>query len=296
MADTLLSCESSLQAGELLHATAPGVQTWLLLEYNAAWGNQALAESTLSESIKTFIENAVGAVPGGRFGFIRHDRESASGERRCFVAVSRGIGSRLYSFTFSSVDAIMGLDLPAIVRGDDRYAGALTDEPLYIVCTNGKRDAACARFGLLLYNAVSSLRPDQTWQTIHVGGHRFAGTMVCLPQGVYYGRLSAEDAPALIEAHERGDLLLDKLRGRSIYEAAGQAAEHYLRERLGLTGLEAVQVIGLESIGEQAWQVRLSAAGQAYSLAVQGGLSAYTVTTDTGGVAKPVLEYAVQFS
>jgi hypothetical protein len=293
MPDTLLSCESSLQAGEPLHATAPGVQNWLLLEYNAAWGKDALAESTLSTSIKTFISNAIASVPGGRFGFIRHDRPPQDEQRRCFVAVSREAESRLYSFSFSSVDALMTLDLPAIIRGEESYAAALTDEPLYIICTNGKRDAACARFGLPLYNALRDLRPEQVWQTVHIGGHRFAGTLVYLPLGLYYGRLSPEDAPALIEAHERGDLLLNKLRGRSIHEAPVQAAEQTLRERLSLTTLNAVRLVRVDPIGEHIWQVTLEAGGQMHLLTVQGALSGYAVQTDTGGQAKPVMEYAV---
>jgi hypothetical protein len=291
MTDTLLSCESSLQAGEPLHATAPGVQHWLLLEYNAAWGKDALAESTLSESIKTYINNAVGSVPGGRFGFIRHDREPQHGERSCFVAVSRADGSRLYRFTLPSLDALLALDLPAIVRGEARYDSALTSEPLYIVCTNGKRDAACARFGLPLYNALRDLRREQTWQTIHIGGHRFAGTLVCLPEGVYYGRLAPEDAPALVEAHERGEMLLDKLRGRSIYEAPVQAAEQHLRERLGQPALGAVQLQQIEPLGENTWAVTLATDGESHRLTVRGELSSYTVTTDTGGAAKPVMTY-----
>jgi hypothetical protein len=293
MTDPILSCESSLQAGEPLHATAPGVQTWLLLEYNAAWGKDALAESTLSEGIKTFINNALASVPEGRFGFIRHDRESASGSRRCFVAVSAEQGSRLYSFTFASLDALLALDLPAIVAGDERYAGALTDEQLYIICTNGKRDASCALFGLPLYNVFRDMRPEQTWQTIHIGGHRFAGTLVALPQGVYYGRVAPEDAPALIEAHERGDLVLDKLRGRSIYPAPVQAAEQALRDRLSLPALESVRLVRLTAIDDQNWHVTMEAGGQMHMLTVGTTLSSYAVQTDTGGEAKPVKMYGV---
>src|SRR5262245_4997056 len=45
----LLSCESSLAAGEHLFGTASRVDTWLLLEYNAPWGAKALPESPLPE-------------------------------------------------------------------------------------------------------------------------------------------------------------------------------------------------------------------------------------------------------
>ncbi|MBN8591018.1 MAG: hypothetical protein J0M33_04640 [Anaerolineae bacterium] len=293
MADTILSCESSLQAGEPLYATAPVAQTWLLLEYNAAWGKEALPESTLSASIKTFIQNALASVPDARFGFIRHDREPLNGERRCFVAVSREADSRLYSFNLSSVDGVFTLDLPALVRGDTRYDSALTNEPLYIVCTNGKRDAACARFGLPLYNALRDLRPEQVWQTIHIGGHRFAGTLVALPQGLYYGRVAPEDAPALIDAHERGDLLLNKLRGRSIYPAPVQAAEQALRDQLGLSAIAAVRRLRSEATGEHRWQVTLEANGQAHTLMVEARKSEFNVQTDTGGEAKPVMLHQV---
>ena len=93
--------------------------------------------------------------------------------------------------------------------------------------------------------ALAAAYPDETWETTHVGGHRFAGAMLVLPHGLSYGRLDAESALAVVERSRAGELDLAHLRGRSAYDGAVQAAEIAARERLGETRLDALTLLAV---------------------------------------------------
>ena len=53
---------------------------------------------------------------------------------------------------------------------------------MWLVCTNGKRDACCARDGLPVARALAALRPDEAWECSHLGGHRFAANVALAPR------------------------------------------------------------------------------------------------------------------
>lgn len=268
------SCDSSVEAGEQLFATAPRVDTWVLLEYDVNWGAKALNESDLAQPIKDFLNGYVDKQPNGRFQFIKQPGRQ-SGIRLYVVQVGK-----VYRFELVQLDDLLTLDLDKAIR-----ESAPSDEKLFLICTNGKRDACCSRHGLPLYQAMKQLAGDSVWQTTHIGGHRFAGTLVSLPSGQYYGRVSPLDATALIEAEQQGNILLSKLRGSSTDEAFVQAAEYFVREQTGTMDCNAFQLRDVESTGESRWQVRFVDAQQhVHTVTVRLALSdvaVYESTTDT---------------
>jgi hypothetical protein len=89
-----------------------------------------------------------------------------------------------------------------------------------------------------------------------VGGDRFAGNVVVLPEGLYYGRVSPEETAALLDEHSRGRLLLERYRGRSAFSFPVQAAEHALRVEEGLVAIADLAYAGGERVGDGAWRVR----------------------------------------
>ncbi len=138
-------------------------------------------------------------------------------------------------------------------------AGAASplDGPLYVVCTHGKRDRCCARQGRPLYDGLRhETDTNRVWQSTHVGGDRFAGNVVVLPQGLYYGRVDAADVRHLLAAHTAGELDLDRYRGRSAYSFPVQAAEHAIRESAGLRGIDDLALVDSRSLGEDQWRIR----------------------------------------
>ena len=90
------------------------------------------------------------------------------------------------------------------------FAGDRAGAPLFVVCTHGKHDPCCARYGRPLFEALSEqVGAESAWQCTHVGGDRFAANAVCLPHGVYYGRVERDDVEAAAQRVEARGLEVD---------------------------------------------------------------------------------------
>jgi hypothetical protein len=176
-----------------------------------------------------------------RILLIRH-REEPDESRRLFMAHSGGVGRApwLTEATFTEPMEILDLDLESLRAGE---SGATTvSAPIYLICTHGRHDICCADKGRPFYRAMSEIQPDRAWEVSHIGGDRFAGNLLVLPRGDYFGRLEPEDADPLVADYEAGRLNLARHRGRSIQPRLIQAAEHFLREAEGLSGFDDVSV------------------------------------------------------
>jgi hypothetical protein len=109
----------------------------------------------------------------------------------------------------------------ALARGERMPGWQTVDEPMYLVCTHGRRDACCGRLGSQLARTLAA-EGYPVWETTHVGGHRFAPNFVILPHGLFYGPVDAEGAVAAIEAHLNGAISVHGFRGRAGIPAANQ--------------------------------------------------------------------------
>ena len=78
---------------------------------------------------------------------------------------------------------------------------------IILCCTDSRRDACCARYGFATYKALAEAVDPARFnllQSTHVGGCRFAASLVVLPQRQRYGRVGPEDATAFLVLHRRG--------------------------------------------------------------------------------------------
>jgi hypothetical protein len=98
-----------------------------------------------------------------------------------------------------------------------------------------------------------------------VGGDRFAGNVVVLPEGLFYGRVGEEDLDPILDDYFDGRLNLERYRGRSAYTFGVQAAEVAVREETGLTGIRDVEILRVSRGAEDRWLVTLRAAGREYA-------------------------------
>ena len=85
-------------------------------------------------------------------------------------------------------------------RRDPPRRRATPTHAMWLVCTNGKRDACCARDGVPVARALAALRPDEAWECSHLGGHRFAANVALLPEGLCFGRVARRGRPRLVAA------------------------------------------------------------------------------------------------
>jgi hypothetical protein len=227
--------------GEDLAASAPKARRFLLLEQPGPWsGRNAVTHSDLDPGLGRELLAAADEA-GVKVHLIRRSsRRAALETRSCFVADTRRDGPWVERHVLRDPAEVLGLDL------GEREPEAVWNEPLYAVCTHGKRDPCCARRGRPLARALRAHRPEQTWEIGHIGGHRFAATFLAFPHGLAFGRVPAAAGPEIVAGLEAGEIALEHLRGRAGDGWAVQAAEVLVRRRLDLRGLDDVVVEGVE--------------------------------------------------
>lgn len=236
----------SRNSGESLIGTASVVQSWLLLEQPGPWEDYAalssrrlppglgaeLARRAKQHSVRIVLMRRHGRTPGGA-------------APTCIVASSSPDNPWLGRIVLDSPCDVLDLDLSTLAAGHVRGVATVTG-PLFCVCTHGSHDPCCAERGRPLAAALAADFPLQTWEITHVGGHRFAGNLVCLPDGDYLGRVTADNAVGIARTYIGGDYPLANLRGRSSYTPAVQAADVLVRERLGVARRAAVEITSVE--------------------------------------------------
>lgn len=250
----------SRENDEPLAATASRIDHWFLIEYRGLWARDAITGSGLSDQAKAHLREQVRSVPHGRLLFVRRPDRRGRPELAAFTAASKTGATTVTRTDFESYDELRQLDL---------LAGTPADQPLFLVCTHGKHDPCCARYGRPLYEALrDELEPDWVWQVSHIGGDRFAGNLVCLPEGIYYGRVDRETAGSVIDEHLARQILMARYRGRSIYTVAVQAAERAVRERTGLVGIDDLVLRRVER-GDRSTRVAFEARGEVHQVQVE---------------------------
>ncbi len=108
------------------------------------------------------------------------------------------------------------------------FDGALDDRPVIICCTDSRRDACCARNGFSTYRALVRVADPARFnivQATHIGGCRFAASLLVMPQRQRYGRMTAEQAPDFIAALQEGRIYLPAYKGRTDASEPEQIAE-----------------------------------------------------------------------
>lgn len=233
--------------------------TWLLLEYDGRWEQEALADSALPAQVKDHMQTFLSTHPLARALLIRQKPRLVTGGPLFFVAQTTA-PYRLYTFALDRYEDLLDLNLSAIAAGDPRFDGALRADPLLLVCTHGRRDRCCARHGLAVYESLAALAGEVAWQSSHVGGHRFAANVLVFPQGVVYGRVSPDTAAAIYRATLAGELVLEYYRARVAYPPPAQAADYYVRLRTGQTALAAFDLRTVEQHTGGEWMVTFNAA------------------------------------
>jgi len=226
------------------------VDRWLLLEVSDPWAPKALQTDALPESVKARLAHWL-QTPRSRLQLIR--RPGRSGKRPLFATISStGQASKL---ELDRYEDLLDLDLAKVP--------VETATPICLVCVHGRRDRCCGLHGSAVFRSIRNRGVD-VWQTSHLGGHRFAACALWLPDGLMYGRLRAEDAESFLAARRAGAIgALSSFRGRCAYDRPTQAAEIFLRSRLGEQAADAIEWLTTAPESDSTWEARFrSASGE----------------------------------
>jgi (2Fe-2S) ferredoxin len=130
-------------------------------------------------------------------------------------------------------------DLAALVEDHligNRISPSLHHQPLFgrhlFICVHGRRDERCGQCGPPLaaaFQAALAGRPELSdvvvYQTSHVGGHAYAGNVLIYPGGDWYGYVTPQDVPRLLESHLlNNEIVIDLWRGRMAMTPEAQIA------------------------------------------------------------------------
>jgi hypothetical protein len=273
-----LCAELSLANAEPLVATASRVDNWILVEYRGLWNRDLLAGSILSDPLKAHLRAQLAALPRSRLLYVRRpDRRDHPRFALYFGSTPEREG-RFYGLEFDRHDDLLDLDFVRCFAGAES-AGVPVEHPLLVVCTHGKRDRCCAKFGRPLYDELcEQAERDWVWQSTHVGGDRFAGNLVCLPMGLYFGRVDRADVWSLLDEFLAGRIAMERYRGRCCYTFPEQAAEREVRELTDSTRIDALRHLGTEQTAD-GWTIRFEAAGAEHEIEVRAELGEPTYLT-----------------
>jgi len=263
--------EWTRQADEPIYGTATVVQLWFLLEYRQPWRSKAVTDNELPLKVQEFLSGQVASTPHSRLLFIKR-QTALQEELRFFVVKTAEVAPAIYEFDLNAYEDLLALDIPAITEGQEAYSHFKRENPLFLICTNGKRDKCCAKFGRPVYEALQESQGDTVWQSSHIGGHRYAPAVLFLPHGVNLGLLSLEEAQAATDAYLNGRLHdLARYRGRTYYAPHVQAADYFLRQTLQYHALSGLHLHAVKPLEENSWIVQfdVSASSGIHQLWVQ---------------------------
>ena len=247
---TPLCADTARERGDAMQGTALNVSRFLLIEHPGPWGFDALESSGIDVPIMGQLLVATHEVGARTLLIRRHGRIEAKPERAWAVADIE-TGRILWGRWGEDADLLAACD--ALRAPSEGWS----EEPTMLVCTHGRHDTCCAIRGRPVAAALAERHRDRVWECSHVGGDRFAASVVVLPDGTYYGGLDGFDAVDVLDRHLAGTVTPSRLRGSSMLTTVAQAAAVAVHERFGPGGPRDIHAEHIETIGTDHWRVGL---------------------------------------
>ena len=239
----LLCSAVSESIDEPLYGTASVCTRWLLVQDQSAWGRNAILEGGIPREVaETLLETC--SSQQVRVVLVKRPHDQGKKIRRAFlIDTSPGV-ARLHVRTLDT-RGLADQDLLSLEGWEP------SDQEVVLVCTHGRHDVCCAVRGNPIAAALlNSEHQDLVWHASHIGGDRFAGNVAYFPAGIFLGRVPAQYAESLVGTLREGRLPLRYTRGRTGYPFVAQAAEHLLREHLGIDRIDDLNWRGTERLSD----------------------------------------------
>jgi hypothetical protein len=298
--------------GEDPIGSAKPVENRLIVELPQPWQRDALGSRRVAEGLGPVVE---GARDGGlldAFSAILPDREySRNGHTRVlYLRRPSGPFAAYEKDDFLVPDDEVVAAVGALLEGPggtvrfERYRQETAHVRDVLVCTHGSRDVCCGKFGYPVYDLLRRRHAARgelrVWRTTHMGGHRFAPTMIDYPEGRLWGHLEPWAAERLAARHGPVSDLRPFYRGwgglRSPFEQVAER-EIFAREGWAWTGyLKEGQVLG--SSGDRtevrvAYQSRDGDVSGAYEATVEAAGTVATLDSSGDEELTEVPQYRV---
>ena len=309
----------SKAAGDDPGGTAAAFGAYLGIELAPPWKSNVVESRYVPPNLLKTLERAVRAGGlGGATALMPDPEHSRPGHTRVLYFKRPAGGGPFAAYDkeeYLLPDAELASFVEALVEPSglprlERYrqAGAVRD---ILVCTHGTRDVCCGKFGYPVYEALRygyaagnpGVDPDlRVWRTSHIGGHRFAPTLIDFPEGRYWGHLEPEALERVVRRTGPVSELRQFYRGwPGVSAPFEQVAEReaFVHEGWGWTGyLKAGYTLSTTGDGRSA-EVRIGYASPdgevsgVYEATVEVGEGVMTLASSGPGPLEEAPQYRV---
>ncbi|WP_189002436.1 sucrase ferredoxin [Deinococcus roseus] len=123
-------------------------------------------------------------------------------------------------------------------------------ERMLLVCTHGRHDSACGKLGYPIYRHLreQASAGTQIWRSSHIGGHRFAPTLLDFPEGRSYGFLDQQTAEQILWQTGGTEQLRGHLRGYMGMPAFAQFLEGELFFQQGWSWTRTTRTLEVQAL------------------------------------------------
>src|SRR4051794_13885344 len=155
--------EAARQRREHLFGTAPVVETWLLVESAAAWTSKSFPDNALPPAVRAHLAQMHRSIPRSRPLMIRqcHSRRP---DMQFHLVRSAATESGGVCRRFRDDEDLLQVSAQQLLPAVSPI------RPMYLVCTHGKHDQCCAKFGFSTFCAIRDAADTAAWECSHLGG------------------------------------------------------------------------------------------------------------------------------
>jgi hypothetical protein len=225
----------SKEVNELSIGSAANHENLILIECNEPWSSKPIRDSSLPDVVKSYLADYV-SKKGNKALLIKSEDRRA--QITVFFVKTTPDYCRQYRFSIKSYLDILEIDI------SDPKPEFVDNTPQIFVCTNGKKDKCCSKFGFPAYKNLVINNNDLgigIWQCTHFGGDRFAPTLLLTPYGYYYSRVDVIYPSEFLVKIKNKIIALDNLRGKCTYNSFAQAGEFYIRKSYNILEFEGLK-------------------------------------------------------
>lgn len=219
---------------------------YLIMEVALPWERTVTASRHVPQALPGLLRRAGERGEPVRFQAVAPDRAYTPEDHTRVILLGKPSGmfadytrDEFVVPTNEAIDLVGALvEDPSALPRFERFRQDRTGVRDLLVCTHGTHDACCATLGFPTY---ATLRHEYTnasqdelrvWRTSHIGGHRFAPTLIDVPTMRYWGHLEPDLLEPLVTRTGPVSRLRRCYRGWGGVERPVQVAEReiFIRE------------------------------------------------------------------
>ncbi len=232
----------SRQLGEDIIGSAPSYQTYIMVECPYPWAENAFKSQGVPQNLRELVAEVKEANLSIRFLLTLPPQPDPENQTRVLIFQKQSglaVGYKKQAIKVSNITDVAPLLNKYLTSEGLQIEGKASRIRDFFVCTHGSHDKCCSRYGYPFFRQgvamVEKLGLEDVgfWQVSHIGGHRFAPTLISLPDGRYYGALDQESLQAIL-LHQGDITCLNRVyRGWGLLPRKVQVLERELILRHG---------------------------------------------------------------